>query len=143
MTVEFPPVSWFMGDEDVARKRAVTELTDGVFGGGSPSFNLAKFNAADGAERAVEVARTVPMMANHRVVVIQDMQSATVELLEQLLSYVEKPNPSTVLILEGVKTPPATGGVDRGRRLENVVKVGAMKTGRHGVDISCHTTCLD
>lgn len=133
MNAEFPVMAWFLGDEDVARKRAESELVDAVFGGGSPSFNLAKFSAADGAERAVEVARTVPMMAKHRVVVIRDMQSATVDLLDELLAYAEKPNPSTVLILEGPKTPPASGGVDRGRRLENAIKkvgqVQRFKTG--------------
>jgi len=133
VSADFPVIAWFLGDEDVARKRAERDLVDAVFAGASPSFNLAKFSAGDGADRAVEVARTVPMMAKYRVVVIRDMQSATVDLLDDLLAYVEKPNPSTVLILESVKTPPASGGVDRGRRLENAIKkVGQVKRFKTG-----------
>ena len=119
---DFPQLVFLLGDESIGRKRAETELIAAVFGGASPSFNLATFTASDGAERAIEVARTVPMMAKHRVVVIREVESAGVDLLDALLRYAEKPNPSTVLILNGPKTPPATGGVDRGRRLEGAIK---------------------
>ena len=61
----------------------------------------------------------MPAMAEHRGHHPRD-ESVPVDLLEGLLAYVEKPNPSTVLILN--KTPPASGGVDRGRRLENAIK---------------------
>jgi len=118
----FPTIAMFLGDESVGRKRAEAELVDAVFGGGSPSFNLATFAASDGAERAIEAAKTVPMMAKHRVVVIREMESASVDLLDDLLAYAQKPNPSTVLILTGTKNAPASGGVDRGRRLEGAVK---------------------
>lgn len=133
MTDTLPAVALLLGDETVARRKAEQELVDGAFGGAPPSFNLATFSAADGAERAVEVARTVPMMAKRRVVVVREMESAGVDLLDDLLAYAAKPNPSTVLILNGVKTPPATGGVDRGRRLEAAIKkcghVQRFKTG--------------
>jgi DNA polymerase III subunit delta len=128
MSSDFPQIALFLGDESVGRKRAESTLVDAVFCGASPSFNLATFTAADGAERAIEVARTVPMMAKHRVVVVREMESASVPLLDALLKYAEKPNPSTVLILTGLKTSPATGGVDRGRRLEGAVK--RLETGR-------------
>ena len=45
-------------------------------------------------------------------------------LLDDLLAYIEKPNPSTLLVLTGAKLPGAEGGMDRGRRLEN--RVGKM-----------------
>ena len=122
MSESHPTMALFLGDETVGRKRATQELIDAVFGGASPSFNLATFTAADGAERAIEVAKTVPMMAKNRVVVIREMESASVDLLDELLAYAEKPSPSSVVILTGQKTPPASGGVDRGRRLEGAIK---------------------
>jgi DNA polymerase-3 subunit delta len=128
MAAKFPTVAMFLGDESIGRKRAETSLVDSVFAGASPSFNLATFSAAEGAERALEVVKTVPMMAEYRVVVIREMESASVSLLDDLLNYVGKPNPSTVLILTGVKTPAATGGVDRGRRIEGAVK--RLESGR-------------
>jgi DNA polymerase-3 subunit delta len=118
----FPAVALFLGDEGVGRKRAETELVSAVFGGGSPGFNLAVFSAGDGAQRAIEASKTVPMMAKHRVVIIREMENAPVELLDDLLAYIEKPSPSTVLILSGVKNAPPSGGVDRGRRLEGGIK---------------------
>ena len=122
MSEAFPSVVLFLGDETVGRKRAVEELVAAVFDGKTSSFNHAVFTAADGAERAVEVAKTVPMMANHRVVVVREMETASVELLDDLLSYAQRPNPTTVLILSGTKNAPASGGVDRARRLEAAIK---------------------
>lgn len=122
MNKPFPPVVLFLGDEIVGRKRAAQDLVEAVFDGQASSFNHAVFTAADGAERAVEVAKTVPMMANHRVVVVREMEIAPVELLDELLQYTERPNPSTVLILTGTKNAPASGGIDRGRRLEAAIK---------------------
>jgi DNA polymerase-3 subunit delta len=116
--VSLPNVVLLIGDEGLARKEAEEALVSKVFGDASPSFNLATFSASDGAERAVEAARTVPMMAKMRVVIIRDMEQAGVGLLDSLLSYIEKPCPSTVFIMTGIKLPPAKGGVDRGRRLE-------------------------
>ncbi|MEC9390023.1 MAG: DNA polymerase III subunit delta [Myxococcota bacterium] len=128
MTERHPTIALFLGDETVGRTRAVDELVAAVFGDGPSSFNLATFTAVDGAERAVEVAKTVPMMAKHRVVVIRGMESAPTDLLDDLLRYAERPCPSTVMILSGVKNAPAVGGVDRGRKLEAAVKkVGVVK----------------
>jgi DNA polymerase-3 subunit delta len=133
VTDSLPPVALLLGDETVARRKAEQELVAAVFGDSPPSFNLATFSASDGAERAVEVARTVPMMAKRRVVIVREMEAAGVELLDELLVYAAKPNPSTVLILNGVKNAPASGGVDRGRRLEGAIKkcglVQRFKTG--------------
>jgi DNA polymerase-3 subunit delta len=92
-----------------------------TFEGESPGFNLAVFSA-DGADAALDQARTQPMLARRRAVVIRDMEKASVGLLDALLAYAENPNPSTVLILSGSKLPGPVGGIDRGRRLFNRVK---------------------
>jgi DNA polymerase-3 subunit delta len=119
---DLPLITLLLGDESHSRKQAEEELVGSVFGDASPGFNLATFTASDGAERAVDVAKTVPMMAKHRVVVVRDLEMAPIDLLDDLMRYAEKPNPSTVMILNGKKTPPAVGGVDRGRRLEGAIK---------------------
>ncbi len=120
--MSLPPVILLLGDEPLARKQAEEGWVEKVFPDGSPGFNLATFSASDGAERAIEVARTVPMMARTRLVLIRDMEQATVQLLGDLLRYLEKPNPSTLMILDGVKLPPAKGGEDLGRRLEGKLR---------------------
>ena len=111
-----------LGDEALLRQRAEEEWVKRVFGDASPSFNLASFSAADGAERSIEVANTVPMMAKRRLVIIRDMESASVGLLDDLMAYAERPSASTTFLLTGRKMPPASGGVDRGRRLEGRIK---------------------
>ena len=127
------PVVLLLGDEVLARKQAEQGYVSQVFGENSPGFNLATFSASDGAERSIEVARTVPMMAKSRVVIIRDMEEASVDLLGAILTYIEKPNPSTVLSLSGRKLPPARGGEDLGRRLEgklrHIGKVERFKSG--------------
>ncbi|MGB0640788.1 MAG: DNA polymerase III subunit delta, partial [Myxococcota bacterium] len=119
---ELPMITLLLGDESHSRKQAEADLIASVFGDSPPGFNFATFTASDGAERAVDAAKTVPMMAKHRVVVVRDMETAPIELLDELLRYAAKPNPTTVMILNGKKTPPAVGGVDRGRRLEGAIK---------------------
>ena len=124
MTTPAPdcPVVLILGDESLLVRRAEQAAVDRAFGGGAPGFNLATFSAEDGASGAVAQARTLPMMARRRVVVVRQMEKAPVALLDDLLAYVEQPNPSTSLILTGLKLPAASGGVDRGKRLENRVK---------------------
>jgi DNA polymerase III delta subunit len=115
-------VRMILGDEGLLVQEAEQRAVSEAFGGAAPGFNHAVFSAAGGAEAALDLARTQPMMARRRVVVIRDLEKASVELLDVLAAYVESPNPSTLLLLVGSKLPEATGGVDRGRRLENRLK---------------------
>ena len=55
------------------------------------------------------------MMSDHRVVIVREMESAPVGLLDDLMVHVEKPKPSTLLIERNQDTA-RFGGVDRGRR---------------------------
>jgi DNA polymerase III delta subunit len=130
---EIPSIVLLVGAERLSVEQAEKKLLDRAFGGGSPGFNLATFSAADGAERAIEAARTVPMMAKRRVVIIREMESAPVGLLDDLMLYAERPVPSTMLMLIGRKLPPAQGGQDRGRKLENrIKKVGQVRRFKSG-----------
>ena len=116
------PVLLIVGDEGLLVRKAEQAAVEAAFGGGSPGFNLATYSAEDGAGDALSQARTLPMMAKRRVVVVRQMHKAPVALLDALLAYVENPNPSTTLVLSGKKMPGASGGVDRGKRIENRVK---------------------
>ena len=112
MSETLAPLVLLLGDDVLARKDAEDAWSKRVFGDANPSFNLAVLSAADGAERAIEVAKTMPMMAPHRLVVIRDIDEAPVALLDDLMAYAERPNPSTTLLLTGRKLPPAQGGVE-------------------------------
>jgi DNA polymerase III subunit delta len=116
------PVYLLVGDEGLLVSEAEKAVVRTVFGEAGPGFNLATFQAGEGAGGALALARTLPMMARRRVVVIREMENAKVALLDELLAYVDKPNPSTVLVMAGRKTPAAVGGKDRGRVLANRIK---------------------
>lgn len=67
---------------------------------GLPAFNHSRARATD--ERASDVlsaARTLPMMADLRVVVLRDLERGDEALMVPLLDYLADPSPSTLLIL--------------------------------------------
>ena len=66
---------------------------------GLPSFNHGRWRASDERpERAVVTSRTMPMMADMRVVVLRDLHQARNELVEAVLDYMDAPSPSTLFI---------------------------------------------
>ena len=120
-SIDSHSLNLFVGDEALRLRQAEDAAKVLAFGDEAPGFNLIVFTA-DAADGALAQARTQPMLARRKVVVIRNMEKANVELLDSLLEYAENPNPSTVLIMAGTKLPGPTGGVDRGRRLFNRVK---------------------
>ncbi|MCB9778371.1 MAG: DNA polymerase III subunit delta [Alphaproteobacteria bacterium] len=123
-----PAVALLIGDEPLRLREAVDQLVAQVLGEGAANgFNFASYQAdeADVTGRLLDTARTVPMMARVRVVLLKDFDKASVDLQEALLEYAEKPCPSTVLVVTGRKLPEASGGANRGVRLRNrVQKIG-------------------
>ena len=118
-----PPIALFLGDEPLRVREAEAHLVEQVLGAAN-AFNLATFQAGepDVLGRIMDLVRTVPMMSRHRVVVLRELDKAPVALLDALLEYAAKPVPSTVLVLCGAKLPEASGGINRGLRLQNLVK---------------------
>jgi DNA polymerase-3 subunit delta len=95
---------------------------------GLPAFNHSTYRASDtNAGAALSTARTLPMMAELRLVVLRDLEEGSEGLFEALLDYVSDPSPSTELVLTGQGFPPTRkGGKNWSARIQNKVK----KTGR-------------
>lgn len=122
------PVHLLVGDAGLLVSEAEQALVIAALDGGPAGFNLATHDAADGAPGALSLARTPPMMARRRVIVVRGMHKAPVALLDELLVYVENPSPTSVLVLTGDKTPAAVGGKDRGKVLANRIdKLGGLR----------------
>lgn len=117
-----PPIVLLIGDEALLVRQAEERMVAAAFEGKISAFNMASYTADTGGWAALDAARTLPMMARRRVVILRDMDKASTELLDALMDYADKPNPSTALLLVGVKLPGAVGGMDRGKRLENKLK---------------------
>lgn len=122
-----PPVLLLYGDEALRVREAEQAAVQQALDGDSSGFNLATCQAEEPGA-ILELARTAPMMAARRVIVVRDLEKAAVDFQDALLDYVDRPCPSTVLVLTGRKLPEARGGVNRGVRLRNrVAKVGRVE----------------
>jgi DNA polymerase-3 subunit delta len=67
------PIHLYWGDDEAARGRAVEELVGSILDPAWGSMNLSRLDGQDGeqARRALEEARTPPLGAGGRVVVLQ------------------------------------------------------------------------
>lgn len=127
------PIHLVLGDEPLLMDETVDSIVSAAFEGGSPGFNLATYAAGEGAGSAVSTARTMPMMARRRVVVIRELEKANAALLDELIAYAANPNPSSVLVLVGTKLPLKADAGDRGAALRKAVQsVGAVRSFRAG-----------
>ena len=90
---------------------------------GLPAFNSHRARIGDGDPvEALVVARTVPMMAELRVVVVRDVGATDARFAEALLDYLERPCPSTVVVLVGPKFAAVKkGGKAWGSRITKAV----------------------
>lgn len=65
-------------------------------------FNFDCFHGGETLpDRVIDAAKTLPMMAPRRVVVVRDVHLYTAEQVKVFLSYLENPLPTTCLILSG------------------------------------------
>lgn len=94
----FDPVYLFYGEEDLLIDEAVESLIDNAVEESARSFNLDILygNEVD-ARNIVSYASSFPMMVDRRVVVVREFDKLSNG--DALLPYIERPSPSTVLVL--------------------------------------------
>ena len=92
------------GDETFLSRRALDWLRGVVLDGAVEDFNLDRFDTRDhfNAERVVDAARTLPMMAARRMIVVKHAErlfaDKSVPGLDRLIEYVKSPDDSTCLV---------------------------------------------
>jgi DNA polymerase-3 subunit delta len=117
------PVYLVAGDEPYLERQVLTELKRAALAGAVPGLNDEYLTAGEtSVDRVLSAARTLPMMAKRRLVVVralerwepregQESDGKERELpLDRLAEYTKAPSPSTVLVLVG-------SGLDKRRRL--------------------------
>ena len=123
------PVYLVTGAEQWLRDQVVAELRAAALGGGVAAFNEDKFTAGEvDVDRVVSAARTVPMMANKRFVLVRSAErwdgaasgdgeddGKRESPLDRLMRYVSDPVDSTCLVITAAK-------VDGRRKLATVAK---------------------
>ena len=110
------PVYLVTGPEQWFRDQVVTELRAASLGGGVAAFNEDKFTAGEtDVDKVVSSARTVPMMAPRRFVLVRSAErwdsaasgdgddSKKESPLDRLMRYVSEPVDSTCLVIVAAK----------------------------------------
>ncbi|MFK7931610.1 MAG: DNA polymerase III subunit delta [Myxococcota bacterium] len=131
-------VVYIHGDTSLLIERAVRDVEQwGVERCGLPAFNHGRWRASDDrAADAVVTARTVPMMADLRVVVLRELEQGKEALCEAVVEYMASPNPSTLFIAVAGTFPRAKkGSKSWGPRLVNAAKKSGFVVPVKGANI--------
>jgi DNA polymerase-3 subunit delta len=103
------PVYLVVGEERLLRDMVVDALRSASLAGGIADFNEDKLTAGEvAADAVVSAARTVPMMANRRFVLVRsierwDAKEGEGAPLDTLAEYAARPVDSTCMVLAGEK----------------------------------------
>lgn len=119
---ERKPIYCFCGEEQFFLDK-LQEAAEGLIPPEHRDFNYDLLYGRDKSpEQVLEIARSFPMMAESRLVVVRDFLSLNISSynqtgtgggLDELLPYFEQPNPNTVLILFDRKKPSGNTKVGR------------------------------
>lgn len=125
---ELLPVYVIIGPERYLRDQVVSAIRAAALGGGIAAFNEDRFTAGEtDADKIVGAARTVPMMAPRRFVLVRSIdrwdtaggegneESTRLSPIETIAAYAHDPVPSTCMVLTGDK-------LDGRRKLAAVAK---------------------
>lgn len=101
----FGPVYLIHGSERFLIERATELLRRAAVGDGVAGFNDDLFhgNANLSAQKVIGAARTLPMMASARFVLVRDVDAAPPAELDALAAYVAAPVESTCLVMTATK----------------------------------------
>jgi DNA polymerase-3 subunit delta len=98
------PLYFIHGKERYLIDRAVDLLRARVLDPRTRDFNYELFYGKEaGAARIVQAARSLPMMAKRRLVLVRDADEMKADELAGLISYVSAPAPETCLVFVGEK----------------------------------------
>ncbi len=94
------PVYLLCGEEDYLLQMALHHLIEATVEPATREFNLDVFygKEVDGG-KVLDIANAYPMMAETRVVVVKQVFEMSVSDLEAIAKYLDRPAPSTVLVL--------------------------------------------
>jgi DNA polymerase III subunit delta len=101
---KLPAVCLLVGSERWLIERAVAALRSAALGEGPAGFNDDVFQGQGlVAQRVVAAARTLPMLAARRFVLVRNLDAAAPAELDVLAEYVRAPSPDSCVVLVGEK----------------------------------------
>ncbi len=98
------PVYVLVGTERLLIERAVAAVRKAVDSMGAPGFNVEVFDGKGlEASRVISAARTLPMMADLRLVLLRHVDAMTPTELKNLTAYLDDPSDSSCVVLTATK----------------------------------------
>lgn len=95
----FKPVYFLMGEEPYYIDKISDYIEENILDEAEKGFNQMVLYGRDiSIDDIVANAKRFPMMAEHQVVIVKEAQDLS-RTIEKLISYVENPQPSTILVL--------------------------------------------
>lgn len=117
------PLYLLAGEESYLVQENTAQLIEQILQGAPRDFNCDVFSAENHTvAEVVDVARTLPMMASHRVVVLHGIQQFRKEALQELDAYATQPSESTALICSSTEGDP---------------KMWPSRLGQHALTVAC------
>jgi DNA polymerase-3 subunit delta len=116
------PVYLVHGAEDLLRADALAAIAAAVLVPGLEAFNDDRFEGAScDAAGVVAAARTLPVMAERRLVVVRGADRLAPEKLDALSAYLADANPTTCLVLEAAKVDLRRGPFNKVKAMGQVI----------------------
>jgi DNA polymerase III subunit delta len=95
-----PPACLILGSERLLVERAIDALKSAVLGDDVMGFNSDVFQGAGlSAQTLINAARTMPMMAKRRLVLVRAVDAMPSAELELLCEYLRKPSPEACVVM--------------------------------------------
>jgi DNA polymerase III subunit delta len=102
-TPEIYPIYLLYGPEDYLIEEETQQLLDQTLSPKERGFNFHLFNGEEeqSSREMIQAAKTLPMFSQYRLVLIREADRMDEEKVKALMDYIQKPSPSTCLVLHG------------------------------------------
>ena len=114
----FHPVYLLMGEESYYIDRLTEAIAEKAVTEDEAAFNLTTIYATDHTDPAdiINASRRYPMMAPRQIIIVKECQNVK-RRIDELLPYIEKPSPTTVLVINY-----KNGTVDGRKKITSLVQ---------------------
>ena len=128
---KIPRVLYLFGDEPYLIERGIEGLRTKIIPAHLQEFNRDVYSAGEvPASRIVDAARTVPMLNPWRFILVKEADRFAPGDVDQFLPYIEKPSPSTCLVLWGDTDRPWKQFFPKIRAVGAVIQIKSFFAGK-------------